>query len=610
MSERFNLEQLYFQAKTAYYEGQPVMSDDEFDFLESQLLTMGSDAPYVVGADDRKAKYSHPSPMLSLAKYQASQNGVAPIESATNWMKKFNYPTFEVTPKYDGNAANAIYIDGKLVQVLSRGNGTKGRDITNKIKQDIPETIGLDKGTVEIRGEIVIKVNTFNQKYSEFKNPRNFVAGILNRDELDESILNDLDFIPLEVRIHQDNTIKYSHPIVQGFKNYPDILQITPDEFEITYSQMFYYRNSVCEYQLDGFVIKAETHIRHLWGENSHDPNWAIAIKFPPKEAITTIKEISWQYGKTGEVTPVAIMEPVDLDGSTVSRAALFNWGYLHVKKAYPGARVAISKSGDIIPQITRIVEPSKDETFTHPTHCKCGSELKLEGIHLMCINPDCEMKLWNKFYLGVCHLGIDGLGHAFAKQLWNAGFRNPLELLNPEKFNKKSLLSSGYFKDGKIIDNVLKESQKIQELRPIDIVLMMGIDGMGYSTAKQLGLYLSDLPHNFSGLQKNVIAGFETGGEKRNRYEELVNFISPYIKIVLPEKIASDSIPAEFTGSPKSAGFKTKEEFLLFIKTKGYHHTGLKDAKVLFTDDLNSTSSKMKTAIEKGIKIILYTDI
>jgi len=612
MNDRFNLEQTYFQAKRAYYEGQPIMSDDEFDMLESQLLSMGSDAPYVVGADDRKAKYSHPSPMLSLAKYQATPSGVPPVEATVNWMNKFNYPVFEVTPKYDGNAANAIYVDGKLVQVLSRGNGTKGRDITPKIKKNIPETIEITSGTVEIRGEIVIKVSTFNQKYSEFKNPRNFVAGILNRDEMDEDILNDLHFIPLEVRVHEDNELKYLnlYPTIKEFANQPYVMKIELTDFESAYLQMFQYRNHTCEYQLDGFVIKTDPQIRPLWGENSHDPNWAIAIKFPPKEAITTVKEISWQYGKTGEVTPVAVMEPVDLDGSTVSRAALFNWGYLNAKKAFPGAQVAVSKSGDIIPQITRIIQPSNQEGFSHPTHCKCGSELKLEGIHLMCINPECEIKNWNKFYVGCCHLGIDGLGHAFAKQLWNAGFKNPLQILNPNLFNKKSLIDTGFFKEGKIVDNVIKEVQKIKELRPLDIVLMMGIDGMGYSTASQLGLYLSDMPHNFSGLEKSVISGFEPGGKKRKQYDEMLNEVSSYINIILPEKIAADSIPAEFTGSPKTAGFKTKEEFLSFIKTKGYHHTGLKTAKVLFTDDLNSQSAKMKTAKEKGIKIILYTDI
>ena len=163
MNKRFELEQLYFQAKESYYSGEPILSDDEFDGLEKELLSMGSDAPHIVGADDRKAKYSHPSPMLSLAKFQASLNGTPPTESATNWMNKIGKHSFEISPKYDGNAANAIYQDGKLLQVLTRGNGTKGRDITDKVKHNLPEKLNLN-GTVEIRGEVVIKISTFNQK--------------------------------------------------------------------------------------------------------------------------------------------------------------------------------------------------------------------------------------------------------------------------------------------------------------------------------------------------------------------------------------------------------------------------------------------------------------
>ena len=610
MSQRFELEQLYFQAKELYYSGNPIMSDDEFDKLEAELKTMGSGAPFIVGADDRKAKYSHPTPMLSLAKYQASLNGNPPTESAQNWMNKIGKHSFEITPKYDGNAANAIYQDGKLLQVLTRGNGTKGRDITDKVKHNLPDIIGI-LGTVEIRGEVVIKVSTFNHKYSEFKNPRNYVAGVLNRDENSDTVIADLDFIPLEVRVHSDEGILFVNPNLSGFKQHSYSFYIGgfPGQFEDAYKTMEDYRINHCEYQLDGFVIKAPNDLRPILGENSHDPNWAVAIKFPPKEAITKIKSISWQYGKTGELTPVAVMEPVNLDGSTVSRAALFNLGYLKEKRAYPGAMVAIAKSGDIIPQITRMITPGNETEFMHPTVCKCGAPTVIESIHLYCSNDDCETKAWHKFYIGTCFLGIDGMGSALAKQFWNAGFRSPLEFLNTEKMEKKTLLNAG-LKDGKILDNVLQEIKKIEELRPMDIVMLMGVDGMGYTTAKQIGNYISGLPYTFSGLEKTVIAGFEIGGDKRLRYEALTESVKHYVNIVLPEQISASSIPFEMSGSPKSGGFKTKDEFIKFAKSKGYHHTSLSSAKVLFVEDINNLSNKIKAAQSKGVKIMLYTQI
>ena len=165
MNQRFDLEQLYFQAKESYYLGEPIMSDDEFDRMEQELINLGSTAPFIVGADDRKAKYSHPSPMLSLGKFQAAADGTPPTESANKWMANTGAKKFEATPKFDGNAANVIYANGKLIQILSRGNGTKGRDITDKVKHNVPATISLS-GTVEIRGEVCIKKSTFNAKYS------------------------------------------------------------------------------------------------------------------------------------------------------------------------------------------------------------------------------------------------------------------------------------------------------------------------------------------------------------------------------------------------------------------------------------------------------------
>lgn len=608
MSKRFELEQLYFQAKESYYSGETIMSDDEFDSLEQELIALGSTAPHIVGADDRKAKYSHPSPMLSLAKYQASLSGVPPTGAAINWMSKFGATSFEITPKYDGNAGNAIYQDGKLLQVLSRGNGTKGRDITDKVKHNLPETIDL-KGTVEIRGEVVIKISTFNEKYSHFKNPRNYVAGVLNRDDNSRETLSHLDFIMLEVRHHKDGEIHYISPRVPGFKHKAHIFYCGLESFEATYHDMVEYRKT-SDYQLDGFVIKAPEGLRPVWGENSHDPNWAIAIKFPPKEATTKIKSISWQFGKTGELTPVAVMEPVDLDGSTVSRAALFNLGYLKEKGAYPGATVTVAKSGDIIPQIQRVLAPGNIAEFQHPDTCKCGNKLSVKGIHLICESTTCDVKAWFKFYMGVSLLGLDGVGGAITKQIWKAGITNAIDLLNPNKFNKEMLIKSGEFKAGKTLDNIFKELAKCKDLRPKDIILLMGVEGMGHTTAKQLGNYISGLPHNFSGLQKDIISGFEPGGSRRQEYEMMVESIAPYINIILPEKISEDSISFEMTGSPKAFGFNTKDEFLKKAKEKGYHHAGLKDAKVLFVDDINSSSSKMKTAKAKGIKIMLYNEI
>ena len=227
-----------------------------------------------------------------------------------------------------------------------------------------------------------------------------------------------------------------------------------------------------------------------------------------------------------------------------------------------------------------------------------------------MCENDNCEIKSWYKFHNGVNVLGLDGVGGAMTKLIWKAGIKNPADLLNPTKMNKEMLIQSGFFKAGKTLDNLFKEIEKCTELKPRDLVMLMGVDGMGWTTAKQIGNYISGIDYSFSGLQKDVIAGFEPGGKRRQEYDMIVESISPYIKITLPERIAADSIGYEMTGSPKAFGFKTKGEFIQYAKEKGYHHSGLSTAKVLFVDDLNTSSSKMKTAQSKGIKILLYSEI
>ena len=139
---------------------------------------------------------------------------------------------------------------------------------------------------------------------------------------------------------------------------------------------------------------------------------------------------------------------------------------------------------------------------------------------------------------------------------------------------------------------------------------MILAFRDMGRTTAKQVANYISDVDYSFHGLEKSVVSGFGPGEAKRTAYEKAVEYIKPYVKIVEPEKISAESIGFEMTGSPKSAGFKTKDEFLVYAKGKGYHHSGLKDAQILFTDDLNSSSSKMSAAQKRGVKIILYSEI
>jgi DNA ligase (NAD+) len=237
----------------------------------------------------------------------------------------------------------------------------------------VPETIPY-KGKVQIRGEILIDKVLWDKKYNrpepgKISNPRNFVAGFLNRDEYNISEVKDLIYVAYNIlcfdengkSFHIDNTMTTLKE--WGFnKTYdPIIINFKPDDFESMYYQMKQYREE-CPYLIDGIVIKYPENLREKMGETSHHPKWAMAIKFPTELSITTINDIEWTIAKTGDLCPKAILEPVELLGTMVTKASLSNLGNIIRLRAFPGAKVSLKKSGEIIPMIVRVLEPSPNE--------------------------------------------------------------------------------------------------------------------------------------------------------------------------------------------------------------------------------------------------------
>lgn len=607
-----DLEKIYLEAKDAYYSGNPIMTDEEFDELELKLENLGSDVINIVGTTDRSLKFAHLSPMLSLSKAQASLNGIPP--DITNWFKKFpNEKLFEATPKYDGNAVNLIYKNGELSIAITRGNKFLGRDVTNKLKHIIPNKIS-HSSTVEIRGEVVIPVTIFDEKYSNAKNPRNFVAGILNRDEINPEIIKDLDFVAVEVRFHSES--EYTYPPntnkwfeEQGFnlKNL-SYTYFNQETFQEIYRKYEQYRMHVSPYQLDGFVIKTLETNRKKYGETEHHPNWAIAIKFPPQKATAIVEGLTWDIGTTGNITPIVNFKPVKLDGSVISNASGYNLGFLLKMKVYPGSEVIIAKAGDIIPQIRSIVKEGDESKFSYPVICPaCGTETKVDGVHLFCPNNDCSGKIFKKVLSGIRSLGIMKFGTATVKSIYDSGYTSVLDIFDQEKFTKENLISTGNFKDGKALDNLFIELYKIKSLPYYKVILSLGFDGIGETAAKQLAKKLNNQEYTFFGLEREALLGFEIGEWKYELIQKFISILNKRNISIEIEHIINGSIGCEFTGSPKEAGFKTKSDLLDFISKYGYVHESLKTAKLLLTDSLDSTSSKMETARKNGIEIMTY---
>lgn len=622
----FELETKYLKAKEAYYIGdEPLMEDWEFDELEELLKSLDSDVVNLVGVSDRNFKHQHLSSMTSLDKTQTHYNDNGGINFNWDEIRKFfsKFPKdtiFTAECKYDGMAINNIYRSGNIERSITRGDKLKGKDATNKFMRKIPLTID-SKLDVEVRGEAMIPYKIFEEKYKnhpdenirKYKNPRNMVAGVVNKDDISEDLLNEICFMAVEVRIHDGD---YFYPVdtakwlqENGFnKQYPSyILSFTSDKFEEVYFKMKHYRENDSPFQLDGFVIKAPENIRVSMGDTGHHPNWAIAVKFPPVPAVTTITQIENRVSTSGESIPRIVMEGVDLDGSTVRHTAGFNWGYILEKGLFPGAKVEIVKSGDIIPIISKIIEPVFEGAL--PVNCQCGSVLEMEGIHLMCQSDECEVKKQKKFIIGVGRYEMKNWGGTTRKNIYQAGFTELYQVFDKELFNKESLINTGFFKSGKTLDKLFEEMDKIESVSLAQIIVSLGFDKVGRTAAKQLAKYISGKEYDFKGLEKKALTGFDKGEKKRNKVETLIKVFEKRGVKVEEEIEVQDGIGYELTGSPKESGFKVKSDLEKFLLSKGYVHKGIKEAKILLTDSLTSSSSKMSQAKKLGVEIYEYSN-
>lgn len=379
-----------------YILGSPTILDSDYDKLMNILTIEGSNVSKIVdfptikeieklGLDpseivdfvkkDEK-KYKHLSPYLSLEKIVVEDENNLPLKSVELFLNRIstNDDKYEASLKYDGNGIELIYENGKLNKALTRGDKIKGLDKTNKIKLIVPNNISMVNGTYQIRGEIVIEKQLWEKKYNNIEegkisNPRNFVAGVLNREEYSLNEIKDLVFVAYDMCMIDKSNNNDVIPVKDTMKTLKDL------SFNDKYNPPIYYFNNLdvfkdiyfkmkderekCPFLVDGIVIKYPERLRKKLGTTSHHPKHSIAIKFPPTEVSTEIVDIIWTQGKDRCFTPVAILKPVELDGTLVKRASLHNLGYIINNGCFPGAKVTIAKKGEIIPQVVNILSKS-----------------------------------------------------------------------------------------------------------------------------------------------------------------------------------------------------------------------------------------------------------
>ena len=434
-----------------YIKDNPSVPDREYDKLLRELIYIENahpelktdDSPTVrVGGEAQSSfeKVNHETPMLSLGNAFNEEELRRFDERIREHIGKVEYMC---ELKIDGLAVSLKYEDGRFVQGLTRGDGTTGEDITENLRtiHAIPLKI-KEPLNVEVRGEAYMprrsfmRLNDEREKNEEqpFANPRNAAAGSLRQLDPKLAAKRKLSVFLYSVNDFTDfNATTQSDALDEldrlGFKTNHERARVEDIEGVLEYIKKWTKQREQLSYDIDGIVIKVnDLDQQDEMGFTQKSPRWAIAYKFPAEEVVTELKDIELSIGRTGVVTPTAILEPIRVAGTTVSRASLHNEDLIKERDIRIGDSVIVKKAGDIIPEVVRSIidrRPNDAKPYRMPTHCpSCGHELvRIEGeVALRCINPKCQAQLVE----GLIHfvsrqaMNIDGLGNKIIQQLYH----------------------------------------------------------------------------------------------------------------------------------------------------------------------------------------------
>ncbi len=507
-----NVELLNKYAYYYYVLDDPIATDEEYDTLYKQVEEYEREHPDKIlknsptqRVGDRITegfeKAKHLSRMWSLEDVFNHQELVEWIER----IKKIDSDiSFYCEPKFDGASLNLIYENGELKMGITRGDGVEGENITQNVKtiQTIPLAI-KEKTLIEIRGEVVIEKDEFERINEErlkngeppFANPRNAAAGSLRQLDPRITAKRNLVFLPYGVGVNSldfeylSDLMEYIYSL--GFKKPPFRAKAKDaDEIEAIYQRMKEERESY-PMMLDGMVAKVNELQKHEeLGYTVKYPRFMVAYKFPAVEKVTRLKDVILQVGRTGVVTPVAVVEPVEIEGAVVERATLHNFDEIERKDIRIGDYVIILRSGDVIPKITKVLKERRDgseKIVERPKFCPvCGSELLDEGALIKCQNLSCEARVVNSiiYFASKQCLNIDGLGEKIVEQLYKAGLvKSVLDLYS---LTMEQLLTLEGFKEKKARNllNAIEASKGSELWRFINA---LGIEHIGEVASKQL---------------------------------------------------------------------------------------------------------------------------
>ncbi len=629
------------EASEAYYaKNQEIMSNFEYDRLYDELvnleeetgMTLSGSPTVTVGyeAVDELPKERHESPMLSLAKTKSR-------EELKEWL---NGKEGLLSWKLDGLTIVLTYDGGRLEKAVTRGNGEVGEVITNnaRVFKNIPHTIGF-KGRLVLRGEAVITYSDFEKVNDEiedvdakYKNPRNLCSGSVRQLNNEVTAKRNVRLFAFslvsagedgrEVDFENDREKQFLFLKGQGF----DIVDYKRVDSDTVIESVEDFAKEVKTYDVpsDGLVLTyCDMAYGASLGRTAKFPRDSIAFKWADEMAETTLKEIEWSPSRTGLINPVAIFEPVELEGTTVSRASVHNLSILKGLKLGIGDRIKVYKANMIIPQIAENLTESGNLEI--PKYCPvCGRETEISKLNdaetLVCPNEDCEAKKIKAFTLMVGRdaLNIDGLSEATLEKFIAKGFIHDFaDIFHLDRYQEEITEMEGFGE--KSYQNLMESLEKAKDATLAKFVYSLGINGIGLANAKMLCKAFRDDFERLKGASAEELAEIDGIGEVLA--EGIRNFFDDEKKLASAERLLSELRIAKteeseeeqiflgktfvITGSVEH--FNNRNEVKELIERKGGKVAGSVSGKTdyLINNDLASASGKNKKAKELGVPII-----
>lgn len=558
----------------------PEITDAEYDRMMVRLRELEARYPDSIPADSPTQRVGgrassqftevrHLEPLLSLGNVFSAEELRAFDERVRSGLPAGSKVEYVMEPKIDGLACSLIYENGKLVRAATRGDGVVGENVTANVRtiRSIPLTLKVPEGEavpelLDVRGEVYMPRQAFmrlneqraERGESEFANPRNAAAGSLRQLDPQVTASRSLSFFAYYL-VGEGAQPKHSESLAllahYGFKVSENYKVVENIDEAIKYIGDFNELRQGLSYDTDGAVIKVnDVYQQRILGATGKDPRWATAYKYPSEQAETTLEDIDWRVGRTGVLTPTAVLTPVKLSGSVISRATLHNEDFIRVKDIRIGDRVVINKAGEIIPEVLRVVAEKRtgdEKEVEIPSVCpECGWRVERQGEEaaIRCTNPHCPA-LGRE---GLIHfvsrdaMNIDGCGPSVINALLDAGLvRDAADLYSLRKEDLLKLERMGE----KSADNLLAALAESKKNELDKLLFALGIRHVGAKVARILATEFGSM-EKLQQAQPEELAQIRDIGDKIA--ESAVTWLNVPANIDLVERLAAAGLTMTFT--------------------------------------------------------------